>query len=62
MGKPYQVTYEYAANKIQKQAGDKKIKKFFMIGWVVREKLKSYFDFKILYLYLIIPYYIKYIT
>ncbi len=32
MGKPYQITYEYAANKIQKQAKQKKITKFFMIG------------------------------
>lgn len=33
MGKPYLVTYEYAANKIQKQAKPgKKIDKFYIIG------------------------------
>lgn len=31
MGKPYMVTYEYAAKKIEKQAG-KKINNYFIIG------------------------------
>ncbi len=32
MGKPFLVTYQYAAKKIENQTNGKKINKFFMIG------------------------------